>query len=575
MFELVIRIPERPETIGRLAPGSYRIGSSAACHIQIHLPEVSSRHAMLTVTPEAVNIEDLGSTNGTYVDGLRIRGSAPLDHGSVVRIGNAVLELRQSGRASVPANAPAAANAAPAASAQAPAAASAAPAARGRLPSGDAGTAMLKVSGIAWELRPAVQQFKRQVHEELLKRMNLRNVTLSGANASEVVRQAGDTIRAILTEHRARIPAGVNVELMETELLHEAVSLGPLDPLLKIVEITEIMVNGAQRIYVEKKGRIYRTDLMFADDSQLLTIIERIVAPLGRRIDESQPMVDARLADGSRVNAIIPPLSLEGPILTIRKFAKEVLGVEALIGFGSMTKEMADFLRLCVLVRKNILISGGTGSGKTTLLNILSNFLPNEERIITVEDAAELRLAKEHVVRLESRPQNIEGRGEVAIRDLVRNALRMRPDRIVVGECRGGEALDMLQAMNTGHDGSLTTIHANTARDALSRLETLVLMAGFDLPLRAIREQVASAITVIVQISRCRDGSRKVMDITEVTGMEGEVITTQEIFKFVQEGINEDGTVRGRHVACGIVPTFMQELQEAGLSFNLGIFNEN
>jgi pilus assembly protein CpaF len=434
---------------------------------------------------------------------------------------------------------------------------------------------MLRLSGIPWELRPAVQQFKRQVHDELLKRMNLRNMSLSGANASEVVRQAGDTIRAILTEHRQRIPSGINVELMETELLHEAVSLGPLDPLLKITEITEIMVNGAQRIYVEKKGRLYRTDMMFADDSQLLTIIERIVAPLGRRIDESQPMVDARLSDGSRVNAIIPPLSLEGPILTIRKFAKEVLGVEALIGFGSLTKEMADFLRLCVLVRKNILISGGTGSGKTTLLNIMSNFLPNEERIITVEDAAELRLAKEHVIRLESRPQNIEGRGEIAIRDLVRNALRMRPDRIVVGECRGGEALDMLQAMNTGHDGSLTTIHANTARDALARLETLVLMAGFDLPLRAIREQVASAITIIVQISRCKDGSRKVMDITEVTGMEGEVITTQEIFRFVQEGINEDGSVRGKHVACGIVPTFMQELQEAGIAFNLGMFNEN
>ncbi len=567
MFEMIIRIPERPETMGRLAPGSYRIGSSPACHIQIHLPEVSSRHAMLVVAPESIVIEDLGSTNGTYVDGQRLRGSTPLTHGSMVRIGNATLEIRESGK---PAAAPAAG---------VPRSETAADA-----PSSDrmsrllleetTGAAMLKVSGLPWELRPPLQLFKRQVHDELLKRMNLRNLNLSGANSAEVMRQAGDTVRQILTEYRARIPAGINVELLETELIHEAVSLGPLDPLLKIPEITEIMVNGAQRIYVEKKGRIYRTDMMFADDAQLLTIIERIVAPLGRRVDESQPMVDARLPDGSRVNAIIPPLSLDGPVLTIRKFTKDVLGVDALIGFGSMTREMADFLRLCVLVRKNIIISGGTGSGKTTLLNTLSNFLPNAERIVTIEDAAELRLAKDHVIRLESRPQNIEGRGEIAIRDLVRNALRMRPDRIVVGECRGGEALDMLQAMNTGHDGSLTTIHANTARDALARLETLVLMAGFDLPLRAIREQVASAITIIVQISRCKDGSRKVMDISEVTGMEGEVITTQEIFKFIQEGINEDGSVRGKHVACGVVPTFMHELQEAGIAFNLGIFNE-
>ena len=569
MFELVIRIPERPEAVGRLAPGSYRIGSSAASHIQINLPEVSSRHAMLTVGDGGVTIEDLGSTNGVFVGDQRIRGSVSLTHGSVVHIGKAVLELRQVGQVSVhphPAHPPVTANAEPALPAESR---------RSReLPDEKIGAEVLKLSGIPLELRPAVQQFKRQVHEELLKRMNLRNIQLSGANNTEVTRQAGDTIRGILTEHRQRIPVGVDVAVLENELIREAVSLGPLDLLLAKPEITEIMVNGAQKIYVERKGRLFRTDMMFADDLQLLTVIERIVAPLGRRIDESQPMVDARLPDGSRVNAIIAPLSLDGPVLTIRKFTKEVLGADALIGYGSMTRQMADFLRLCVLVRKNVLISGGTGSGKTTLLNVLSNFLPNTERIVTVEDAAELRLAKEHVIRLESRPQNIEGRGEIAIRDLVRNALRMRPDRIVVGECRGGEALDMLQAMNTGHDGSLTTIHANTARDALARLETLVLMAGFDLPLRAIREQVASAITIIVQISRCKDGTRKVMDITEVTGMEGDVITTQEIFKFIQEGINEDGSVRGKHIACGVVPTFMQEVQEAGISFNLGMFNE-
>jgi len=325
-------------------------------------------------------------------------------------------------------------------------------------------------------------------------------------------------------------------------------------------------------VYVEHKGVLYKTDTAFADEHQVLAAIERIVSPLGRRIDESSPMVDARLKDGSRVNAIIPPLSLVGPTITIRKFSKRPLTVENLISYGSITPEIAHFLDLCVKIRKNILISGGTGSGKTTLLNILSGYLPEKERIITIEDSAELQLRQEHLVRLESRPANIEGKGEVTIRDLVRNSLRMRPDRIVIGECRGGEALDMLQAMNTGHDGSLTTIHANSPRDALARLETLVLMAGFDLPLRAIREQIASAISIIVQISREKDGSRKVVCVSEITKMEGDIITMQDLFTFQQDGWTEDGRVAGHFEPTGAIPTFMEDIRRAKLDLDISIF---
>ncbi len=338
--------------------------------------------------------------------------------------------------------------------------------------------------------------------------------------------------------------------------------------------ITEIMVNGPDHIYVEYKGKLHRTDMAFADNNQVIAAIERIVSPLGRRIDESSPMVDARLKDGSRVNAIIPPLSLVGPSITIRKFSKVPLKVDDLIRFGSISADIAHFLDICVKLRKNIVISGGTGSGKTTLLNILSGFLPDTERILTIEDAAELQLRQDHVVRLEARPANIEGKGEISIRDLVKNALRMRPDRIVIGECRGGEALDMLQAMNTGHDGSLTTIHANSPRDALSRLETLVLMAGFDLPLRAIREQIASAIAIIVQISREKDGSRKVTHVSEITKMEGEIITMQDIFVFKQDGWDKDGKMTGRYVPTGSIPTFMDDIRRAGMDLDISMFNK-
>ncbi|MGI6037022.1 MAG: CpaF family protein [Limnochordia bacterium] len=356
------------------------------------------------------------------------------------------------------------------------------------------------------------------------------------------------------------------------EMVDEVVGFGPISVLLQDPSVSEIMVNGPHKVYIERNGRLELTDVTFADDDHVAHIIEKIVAPIGRRIDESMPMVDARLPDGSRVNAIIPPLALNGPTITIRKFEQDPFTVEDLISFGTLTPEIAQFLEACVKARLNMVVSGGTGSGKTTLLNVLSSFIPSDERIITIEDAAELQLRQEHVVSLESRPPNIEGQGAIAIRDLVRNALRMRPDRIVVGEVRGGEALDMLQAMNTGHDGSLTTGHANTPRDMLARLETMVLMAGMELPVRAIREQIASAIDLIVQQARLRDGSRKIIQVTEVQGMEGDVITLQDIFVFEQQGLDERGFIRGRLRPTGIRPRFVDRLAAAGVELTADIF---
>jgi pilus assembly protein CpaF len=355
------------------------------------------------------------------------------------------------------------------------------------------------------------------------------------------------------------------------QIVAEILGYGPIEPLLADETITEIMVNGPNSIYIERKGLLEKVNASFESDEHLMRIIDRIVAPLGRRIDESSPYVDARLPDGSRVNAIIPPLSLIGPVLTIRKFSKIPLTVENLIDFGTITPEAIEFLKACVIARLNIVVSGGTGSGKTTFLNILSGYIPNRERIVTVENAAELQLRQEHVVTLESRPPNIEGKGEVSIRDLVINCLRMRPDRIVVGEVRGGEALDMLQAMNTGHDGSLTTAHSNSPRDTLARLETMCLMAGMDLPLRAIREQVASAIDLIVHQERMRDGSRKVVNITEVQGMEGDVIVMSDLFVFEQTGI-EAGKVIGRLRPTGIRPKFVERIEASNIHLPANIF---
>ncbi len=373
---------------------------------------------------------------------------------------------------------------------------------------------------------------------------------------------------------RLQLPTTLRDQLFH-EIMDDLLGFGPLQPLIDDESITEIMVNGPRKVFIERKGKLVKTNVTFADDSAVLRVIDKIIMPLGRRVDNDTPTVDARLPDGSRVNAVISPCAIDGPTITIRKFKKDKLTAEQLIEYGSLTKSMAEFIRACVISRLNIVISGGTGSGKTTLLNVLSGFIPEDERIITIEDAAELKLQQEHVVRLETKSANLEGRHAVTIRDLVKNSLRMRPDRIVVGECRGGEALDMLQAMNTGHDGSLTTLHANAPRDALSRLETMCMMSGMELPLKVIREQVASAIDLIIQQSRLRDGSRKITAITEVAGMEGDTIVLTDIFKFEQTGIASDGKVLGELKPTGIRPLFSPRLEVAGFKLGPEVFGAN
>jgi pilus assembly protein CpaF len=390
------------------------------------------------------------------------------------------------------------------------------------------------------------------------------------SKTDDVRRTILDLFEQILTEENIVLSRPERQRLFE-QITAEILGLGPLQPLLEDESITEIMVNGPKNIYVERKGKIHRVPVTFESNDHVMRIIDRIVAPLGRRIDESSPYVDARLPDGSRVNAVIPPISLVGPTLTIRKFSKNPITVEQLVQFGTLTPEAIQFLKACVESRINVVISGGTGSGKTTLLNILSSFIPSDERILTIENAAELQLRQEHVVTLESRPANIEGRGEITIRQLVVNALRMRPDRIVVGEIRDEAALDMLQAMNTGHDGSMTTAHSNSPRDTLSRLETMTLMAGMDLPVRAIREQITSAVDLVVHQERLRDGSRKVVYITEVSGMEGDVITTTDIFLFEQTGV-ENGKVIGRLRPTGLRPKFMEKIEATGIHLPPSIF---
>jgi pilus assembly protein CpaF len=383
------------------------------------------------------------------------------------------------------------------------------------------------------------------------------------ANAVEVRREIEEAFGRALDAEGLALTRAERTRMLE-QITDEIVGLGPLEPLLRDESITEIMVNGPRQVYVERSGKLELTNITFQDDEHVMRIIDRIISPIGRRVDESSPMVDARLVDGSRVNAVIPPISLVGPVVTIRKFASTPLTTDDLIRFGTSTPEMFDFLRACVEARLNIFVSGGTGSGKTTMLNVLSSFIPNDERIVTVEDAAELQLRQEHVVTLEARPANIEGKGAVPIRELVRNALRMRPDRIIVGECRSGEALDMLQAMNTGHDGSMSTGHANTPRDMLARLETMVLFAGVELPLRAVREQIASAVDLIVHQERLKDGTRKITNITEVQGMEGDVIVLQDVFIFEQTGLVE-GKVQGRLCPTGVRPRFAEKFEAHGI----------
>ena len=403
--------------------------------------------------------------------------------------------------------------------------------------------------------------------------VNTVNQQLTQANipAENHPQAIGELLARICQQARINLPEPLRSQVFQ-DVQDEVLGFGPIQRLLDEDEVSEVMVNGPKRVYVERKGKVTRSDVVFDDDAHVMRIINKIIAPMGRRVDPDSPTVDARLPDGSRVNAVIPPVALDGPSITIRKFGKGKLTMEQLIEYKSITAQMAEFLRACVVARLNIVISGGTGSGKTTLLNVLSSFIPEEDRIITIEDAAELRLDQDHVVRLETKPANLDGKGLVTTRDLVRNSLRMRPERIVVGECRGGETLDMLQAMNTGHDGSLTTLHANTPRDALSRLETMTMMSGMELPLRVIREQIASAIDLIVQQSRMRDGTRKVTAITEVAGMEGETVILTDIFKFEQTGLTTDGKVLGDLKPSGIRPMFSPRLEAAGFKLGPEVF---
>ena len=534
-----------------LTDGTYMIGRGENCRIRFVLPDVSERHAILTVRGGEVLIEDLHSANGTFINGDPVQRAERLDGGKVVQIGSAMLRVSSGETATEP-------------PCEEPAAS---------IPvDEDPDEEALEQD----PLRDIRRNVQTQIQDELLKRMDMKKLTMQGVDREGLEENAREKIRSIIDEVVAngRLPRGIDPVRLEQDVFNEALRLGPLEELLDDATVSEIMVNGPEKVYVERGGKLCLTSCQFSDDASVMAVIERIVAPLGRRIDESQPYVDARLADGSRVNAIISPLSLSGPTITIRKFAKKALSAEDFIRFGTWTKEAAAFMKLCVRLRKNIIVAGGTGSGKTTLLNLLSGYIPHSERIVTVEDAAELRLQQPHVVRLEARPPNIEGKGAVTIRDLVRNCLRMRPDRIIVGECRGGEALDMLQAMNTGHDGSLTTVHANSPRDVISRLETMVLMSGMELPSRAIREQISSAVDIIIHESRMSDGSRRVTAITEVTGQEGDQIVMQDIFSFRQTGVDSNGKILGEMRATGAIPTWIDQVKSRGIDIDMGMFSE-
>ena len=535
-----------------LTPGTYLIGRGESCRIRFNLPEVSERHAILTVRDDKAVLEDLHSANGTLVNGDAIDCAVVLDGGMVVQIGSGMLRVSEAEEEKPKSEVVVEEEKEEESAVQLP-------------------TTTMADSDPLRELRRSVQT---QIQQELLKRMDMKRLTMQGIDREGLEDTAREKIRGIIDEvvSNGKLPAGIDPDRLEEDIFNEAMRLGPLEELLADESVTEIMVNGPEKVYIERGGKLVLSDCQFSDDASVMAVIERIVAPLGRRIDESQPYVDARLADGSRVNAIIAPLALSGPTITIRKFAKKALTPEDFVRFGTWTPDAAKFMELCVRLRKNIIVAGGTGSGKTTLLNLLSGYIPENERIVTVEDAAELRLQQPHVVRLEARPPNIEGKGAVTIRDLVKNCLRMRPDRIIVGECRGGEALDMLQAMNTGHDGSLTTVHANSPRDVISRLETMVLMSGMELPSRAIREQIQSAVDIIIHESRMSDGSRKVTAITEVTGMEGNQIVMQDIFAFNQTGIDANGKIVGRMKPTGAIPTWIDQVKARGIEVDMKMF---
>ena len=564
MIDLLVTTGAGKRIERNLEVGRYTIGRSLACDIRIPDRAIARYHATLELGPKVQTIRAVGGQSLCVAD-KPAHSHGPLRTGDVISLGGSTIEVRHApggGTTSAAAAVPAASEGA--AADEPPVAMK--PLAPAHGASVDA-TAAFRGYAALTPLRKRIQE---QVQTELdLYRRN----AIADMTAEQLRTETQAMAEQVVAQGKVDLPAEVDSARIIGEVVAEAIGLGPIEPLLADDTITEIMVNGAEQVFIERAGRIEHAGVRFIDDRSLMSVIERIVTPLGRRIDEGMPMVDARLADGSRVHVIIPPLSLKGPTLTIRKFSSARFDLGDLVRIGSLSAPMAEFLKVCVEQRRNIVISGGTGSGKTTFLNALSNFIPNTERIVTIEDAAELRLAQEHIVSLEARPANVEGKGSVSIRELVRNALRMRPDRIVVGECRGGEALDMLQAMNTGHDGSLTTGHANSPRDLLSRLEVMVLMSGMDLPVRAIREQLASAVDIVVQQTRFHDGRRRITDIVEVDGMEGDVVLLQRLFHFEQQGVGAGGEVRGEFVGAGCPARFYSRLAQAGLHLDHGVFD--
>ena len=538
MHKLLVSSPQQATREFLLEESVLQIGKAANHPVTLPGWNVAKDHAQVLLHEGDVFIQDQGSLFGTWVDGVRITRYGPVKGGEEIVIGGhtLVVSIDEALR-----------------------------------PDAQVGAAHEAVQAIS-SSRHAVPDdpllvWRRALHRTLLQQLDNRRIDTAQMKDDELRSNVKALIAEIIRDTRD-MPEDLDRVLVSEQLLDEAIGLGPLEVLLKDESVTEVMVNRFDEIWVERRGRLLRTDVSFTSNLAVLGAIERIVTPLGRRIDESSPMVDARLKDGSRVNAIISPLAIRGPSVTIRKFPKNRMGAEGMVRYGSIAPQMVEFLQLAVVQKLNMVVSGGTGTGKTTLLNMMSNFIPDDERIVTIEDAAELSLNQPNLVSLEARPANIEGKGSVSIRDLVRNSLRMRPDRIVVGECRGGEALDMLQAMNTGHDGSLTTLHSNSPRDAASRMEVLVTMAGMNLPVAAIREQIASAVHVIVQLTRFPCGSRKVTQITEVTGFSNGVIQMQDIYVFRKTGVDADFRTTGRFEATGLIPNFIEDLQEHGLTID-------
>ena len=567
MFRIIIETKKGTQVADQVVEsGQCLLGKSAECDIRLHGWLLAKKHALFELRGDGIYLTSLDLKVGVRVNGHQVEKYGPASKDDVFQIDSYLIRLVDFKSDSRPADA------AREEQSSSAGAESLAIARHQVIRPRQADESLASVEQRKL-LKEQYQKMRLQVSRELLQQMDLRRINVNSMNDAQL-RSFTEKLIMDIVEDLDDIPPGISKKELIKQVLDEAVGLGPLEDMLLDDSITEIMVNSWEEIFYERSGKILESDITFTDERSVLAVIERIVAPLGRRIDESSPTVDARLKDGSRVNAVIPPVALKGACITIRKFAREKLQAQHLINYGSITREMVEFLKTVVKYKQNVVVSGGTGSGKTTLLNVLSNFIPADERVVTVEDSAELRLNIRNLISMEARPANQEGKGEISIRDLVKNCLRMRPDRIIVGECRSGEALDMLQAMNTGHDGSLTTVHANTPRDCVGRIEVMVMMAGMDLPILAIREQIASAVNIIIQQTRFSCGSRKVTSICEVSGVEGSTIQLGEIFRYRPTGFDENGKVQGHYEATGLVPGLYEQLRGRGLNPDMSIFQQ-